>query len=203
MSEKGISSLFKSKLGIGIAIITVVVAGGLVGYVALNSTASKSPATEYYVLAYHWGYVLYDSNFNEITGMNVTKGTHVQIHLLSAGGLTMELHESLEERNANNTLAGFNAGDVDEAMEAAEGGGLLAHSLQIDGAYSSKGAITTSDAVVNATSVQSLATQLKDMHKLPTLDFTANSIGSFKIYCTVYCGDYHSDMYLKNALVVT
>ena len=135
--------------------------------------------------------------------MTVNHGNHVKIHLLSAGGLTEELHESFEERNANNSLAGYNGTDVDEAMEAAEGSGLLQHGLTINGTYEdSLVPVKTTMAVTNATSVQELVNKLNDAGKMPTLSFTANKVGTFSIYCTVSCGEYHPQMFRTNAFIV-
>lgn len=200
MSEKGILG---SKIGIAVIVAAVVVVGGIAGFLVLNS--GQGPATEYYAVSYHWGFAFYDKDFNEVQNMTVNQSAHVRIYLLSASGLTQELHEVYEERTMDMGIGSeHNMTVIMEAMEEAEDAGKLNHGIIISGSYGSKGAISTDidTGVVDATSIQDLATKLQEKNKLPVLDFTADTKGNFNIICTIDCGEYHADMIAENALRV-
>jgi len=200
MSEKG---FLGSKMGIAVIVIAVVVVGSIGGFLVLNSM-NQASAEEYYAISYHWGFAFYDKNFNEVQNITVNASTHVKIFLLSASGLTEELHSTFEQRTMMNGIGGeTNATVIMEAMETAEDAGKLDHGLAISGYGSKASAVTDiADGVTNATSIQDLATKLRDKNALPTIDFTADKVGSFNIICTVDCGEYHTDMISENAFIV-
>jgi len=196
MSEKG---FFKSKFGIAVIAIAIVGVGSLVGVFVLNSL-NNGPTTDFYVVSYHWGFTFYDEEFNEVQNITVNQSTHVRIFLLSANGLTEELHESFEERTLTNGIGGeTDPTIIMNEMESAEENGFLDHGIAFLGAYGSKGNIRTNtgESEINATSIQDLASKLKDLNELPVLDFIADTKGNFDIYCTVPCGDYHSAMIIE------
>ena len=154
----------------------------------LNSM-NQTPAEEYYALSYHWGFAFYDKNFNEVQNITVNQSAHVRIYLLSASGLTEELHSTYEQRTMMNGIGGeTNATVIMEAMELAEDAGKLDHGLSISGYGSKAYAVTDiANGITNATSIQDLATKLRDKNALPTMDFTADKVGTFNIICTVDC----------------
>ena len=168
-----------------------------------SSSTDSNSGTEFYALAYHWGFVFYNRNLQEIQNITVKSGSQVQIHLLSASELTQELHEQIEQRDQNNSVGmKFSQSQISAAMDSAESHGLIGHGLAIMGSYMMDGSITTNNVVSNATSMQSLVSQLQNLHQLPTLEFTANHIGTFSIYCRVPCGTYHSYMYRDDGFIV-
>jgi len=193
-------------LGIGIYAFSNFNISGLTSNTMSQSsdTASTTDSSvEFYALAYHWGFVLYNNKLQEIPSITVNQGSKVQIHLLSASELTNELHEQIEQRDQNNTVGmKYSQSEIMDAMDRAESNGLIFHGLSITGQYMMDGSVKTNNMVANATSIQNLVSQLVSIHDLPTLTFNANRSGSYGIYCTVPCGDYHSDMYLNNAFNV-
>ena len=206
------------QISISILLIIVTIGSGIFVFSNFNSpsmthysmvpndyaTPNNSQAlSEFYALAFHWGYVLYDKNLNEIRSISVSKGSNVKIHLLSASELTEELHEQIEQNDLNNTVGlKHSQTEIMEAMESAENSGLLTHGLSISGPYMMSGSIKTNEVVTNATSIQNLVSQLTNLNELPTLNFVATRTGSFGFYCTVPCGEYHSDMYINNVFNV-
>lgn len=172
-------------LGIGVALVVGLLVGGVVGMLAVPRA---SPEATYTVVAYHWGFAIYDAQGNEVPKIDVARGTVVTLLVIGAEALSPEIHEVYEMRTVaaweNNSAYGNRDGlEIMMEMEAAEAAGLLDHSVSIAG-Y---------DLNV-VTDFESPSPKL--------VTFVADQAGTFDITCQQFCGWGHQYMQLAGGLVV-
>ncbi len=159
------------------------------GTVALIAAPSPAPQATFTVVAYHWGFALYDEGGAEVPQIAVSRGTVVTLLVISAASLGHEVHEGLMGRTIaaweNKTaFGGKTAMELMELMEEAEAQGQVDHAVLIPGF-----------GVRAVTDHESPA---------PTqVTFVADKAGSFDIRCGVFCGFGHAYMDLEGGLVVS
>lgn len=173
-------------IGIGVALVVGLLIG--VGIMALTNPA-PSPEKTFTVVAYHWGFAIYDEDGTEIPKIEVARGTVVTLDVIGAEALSHELHEAFMERTieawADNPEYGDkNATEIMEFLEQAEDAGLMDHSLDI---------VDYDIHVV--TDSESPAPQ--------RVTFVADMSGTFDILCTQFCGWGHQYMSLVGGFVVS
>lgn len=158
-----------------------------IGILALTSPA-MAPEKTFTVVAYHWGFAIYDEQGNEIPRIEVAQGTVVTLLVIGAEALSHEIHEAYVERVIetwadNPDYGGMSAEEIEAAIEGAGASGLLNHSLSIDG-YD----------VEVPTDVSSPVPQ--------QFTFIAHKSGTFAIRCLTYCGSGHGYMVIEDGFVV-
>ncbi len=173
-------------IGIGVALVVGLLLGW--GVVSLTTPATP-PQKTFTVVAYHWGFAIYDEQGQEIPKIEVARGTQVTLLVIGAEALSHELHEVFEDRTIeaweNNTAFGNkNASEIHEEIEDAELQGLVNHSVSISG-Y----------GVNVVTDVDSASPK--------RATFTADTVGTFDILCLNECGWGHQWMKLSGGFVVT
>lgn len=173
-------------LGLGVALVVGLLVGGLVVSV---TTPRAPPEATFTVVAYHWGFAVYDAEGNEVPKIEVARGTVVTLLVVGASALNHEIHEAYEMRTIqaweNNSAYGNKNGTaIMMEMEMAGAQGLLDHS------------VTISAFNVNVvTDRESPSPQI--------VTFVADQAGAFDIQCQKFCGWGHQYMELAGGLVVT
>ncbi|MFQ6012404.1 MAG: hypothetical protein ACE5LS_01995 [Thermoplasmata archaeon] len=173
-------------LWVAIALAGGLLLGTLIGFV---SAPAPAPQRTFTVVAYHWGFAVYDENGNEVPQIEVTRGTDVTLLVISAASLGHEVHEELMGRTIaaweNNTAFGGKTGpELMALMEEAETEGLLNHAIRI----AEFGVVVETDYETPAPA---------------QVTFVADKVGSFDILCGVFCGWGHAYMALTGGLVVS
>ncbi len=169
--------------------IGVIAAAALVtGTTAALLLAPSTPQRTYTVMAYHWGFALYDESGNEVPQIEVAPGTQVTLEILSAASLDHEAHHEMMERTIeawadNPEYGGKTAMELHELMEDAEAAGLNDHLVTIAAFGVSVPTDHESSEPVRAT-------------------FVADQTGTFDIRCMGLCGWGHQFMVLEGGLVV-
>jgi hypothetical protein len=171
-----------------IAVILVgIITGLLLGSVLLSGAP---PTKTFNIVAYHWGYALYDQDWNEIKQIEVKRGTTVRLVAFPAHLFSHEMVEEFDRRIMDKGFGEYPPGDprIADLMEAAEedpatlNHGVFIGPLNVDLRPKSN-ADTFEEAI-------------------DSVEFTADAIGSFDISCSVVCGVGHPYMVLEGALIV-
>ncbi len=175
-----------------ILLIVGLIIGLLAGYFSGALLAPGEPAraeATFTVVAYHWGFAIYDENGIEVPKMEVSEGTEVTLLLIGGEALSHDLHEIYEERTIeawedNPDFGNLNHTELHEEMEDAEAQGLHEHGVRIAafGVEEEVGGESASPTIVT---------------------FIADETGSFDIVCQVFCGFGHQYMVLSGGLVVS
>jgi hypothetical protein len=165
---------------------------GIVTGLLLGSVlASGAPPTKTFnIITYHWGYALYDEDWNEIKQMEVKRGTTVRLVAFPQSVLPNEIREQLWQRTVDNGFGEFPPGDprIADLIEAAYADptsanhGVFIGQLNVD-----------LGPKENASSLE---------EAIDSIEFTTDAIGTFDIVCSVFCGVGHPNMGLQGALVV-
>lgn len=171
-----------------IAVILVgIITGLLLGSVLLSGAP---PTKTFNIVNYHWGYALYDEDWNEIEQIEVKRGTTVRLVAFPAEVLSHEIGEQFEERVVDKGFGEYPPGDprIHELIEAVHDDpalvnhGVFIGLLNVD--LRPKGDASTLEEAIDS------------------IEFTTDAIGSFDIICPVACGVGHPYMVLDGALVV-
>ncbi len=190
---------------VGLAVAAVAILAGLAAYLYLGGAPSVSGEERvFYVVAYHWGFVFYDENFNEVSNIVVNKGDRVTIYLIPGAAFDKETHETYQERTVESGIGDLPAGsqEIIAKMEEAEEEGLLDHGLAIEGYDVNirtnyklfRGGATSIGEVFNIESEDTLRAHM--------ISFVADKPGTFDIICSVFCGYGHGWMYVPGGFVV-
>ena len=171
--------------------IAVILVGIITGLLLGSVLTSGAPPTKTFnIVTYHWGYALYDKDWNEIEQIEVKRGTTVRLVAFPASVLTDEMREQFKQRTIDNGFGEYQPGDsriagLVEASyidPAAVNHGVLISQLNVD--------LRPKD------DVSSLKTAVD------SIEFTTDAIGAFDILCSVFCGGGHPFMVLEKAFVV-
>jgi hypothetical protein len=181
-------------------IIGIIVVSGFLYF----NQQPKKPKT-FYVVAYHWGYAIYDENLNEISKISVNKGDLVKIVLLPAEAFSHEFHESLVQRTIERGIGDLPPGssEIVEKLDEAEEKGLLNHGFSILG--------YDVDIVTDYTQFSGSAGSLDELLKVEkssaiqrhTITFRADKPGSYDIICSKFCGYGHGWMIIPGGFTVS
>ncbi|MFQ5919843.1 MAG: hypothetical protein ACE5I4_07355 [Thermoplasmata archaeon] len=180
---------FGRRLWLWVTVIAVAAVLGSVAAVLLSSPAPATMERTYQVVAYHWGFAIFDENGNEVPRIEVAEGTEVTLSVISAASLDHEAHHEYMERTIeawadNPAFGGKTAMELHELMEEAEAAGLNDHVVTIP----AFGVSATTD------------------HESPTpvvVTFVADERGTFDIVCAGLCGWGHLFMSLPGGVVVS
>ncbi len=171
--------------------IAVILVGIITGLLLGSALQSGAPPTKTFnIVAYHWGYALYDEDWNEIEQIEVERGTTVRLIAIPAYALSHEIQEGFHERVLENGVGEYPPGDerIYDLMEAAhEDPAAVSHGVfigQLNVDLSPNGNASTLEEAIDS------------------IEFTTDAIGTFDISCSVSCGVGHSSMVLEGAFVV-
>ncbi len=180
----------ESKSRFWILIGVAVVVGALVGFGAtMLATPAPPPTATFTVVAYHWGFAIYDEDGVEIPKIEVARGTEVTLLVIGAEALSTDIHEEFGHRTVeaweNKTAFGGKTGpEIHDEIEDAEDQGLMDHSVRISG--------------------YDVDIKTKAMSPSPVkVTFTADTAGTFDIICNFFCGWGHQYMALTGGFVVS
>ncbi len=171
-----------------IAVILVgIITGLLLGSVLLSGAP---PTKTFNIVNYHWGYALYDEDWNEIEQITVKQGTTVRLVAFPVSVLSDEIREQLWQRVANKGFGDYPPGDprIPDLVRAGfenpsyASHGVLILPLNVD--LRPKEHTSTLEEAIDS------------------VEFTTDAIGSFDIVCSVFCGIGHGAMRLDGAFVV-
>lgn len=173
-------------------VIMVFLVGITTGFFLGRVLAPEAPPTKTFnIVPYHWGYALYDEDWNEIEQIEVAQGTTVRLVAIPAYSLSHEVQEGFHERVLGNGFGDYPPGDdrIPALMEAAHedpdtsSHGVFIGQLNVD--LNPNGNAATLEGAIDS------------------IEFTADDIGVFDISCSVNCGAGHSSMILEGVFVVS
>ncbi len=170
--------------------IGVIAAVALVtGTTAALLLAPSTPQRTFTVMAYHWGFAVYDENGNEVPQIEVAPGTQVTLEILSGASLDHGAHHEMMERTIeewadNPEYGGKTALELHELMEEAETAGLNDH------------LVTIAELGVSVPTDHESSDPVR-------VTFVADQTGTFDIRCMGLCGWGHHLMVLGGGLVVS
>jgi hypothetical protein len=199
----------------------VVALGALMILIAVSALLSADfspyklrPVKTFYVVAYKWGYVFYDSQFNEIPYMSVNRGDEVEIYLIPASQIIrdpllsarMNSYVEYENRTRWHGIGPLPPNDPRITEEIVASHNLPDHSMFIEG-YNV--VVFTCDECVKTGGEgehrvrYSIRQVLEEARaSVGYVRFVADKTGSFDVYCTVYCGFGHPYQTVKGAFIV-
>ncbi|MEM4303948.1 MAG: hypothetical protein QXQ70_08660 [Candidatus Caldarchaeum sp.] len=169
------------------------------------------PLKTFYVVAYYWGYVFYDENFNEIPYMVVNRGDEVVINLIPAYVIIRDpvlssregRYVEYENRTHRKGIGELPPGDLRISQEIVKAHleGYSDHGLFIEG-YN-MGTYTCSKCFDGEHKVRDFQQVLQEAaDAIGSLRFVADKPGSYTIYCQIYCGYGHPFQRMENAFIV-
>ncbi|MDJ0274938.1 MAG: hypothetical protein NYU90_07065 [Aigarchaeota archaeon] len=172
------------------------------------------PVKTFYVVAYKWGYVFYDSQFNEIPYMAVNRGDEVEIYLIPASqiirdpilSVRMNAYVEYENRTRWSGIGPLPPNDPRITEEIVASHDLPDHSMFIEG-YNV--VVITCDECAKSREGEthkvrySIRQVLEEARaSVGYVRFVADKQGSFDVYCTIYCGFGHQYQRVRGAFVV-
>ncbi len=170
-----------------IAVILVGIITGLLLGSVLYSGAS--PVKTFNIITYHWGYALYDEDWNEIEQIEVKRGTTVRLVAIPDHLLSREIQAQFDPRVVDNGIGEYQAGDPkilalieEEHTNLNTDHGVFIGLLNID-LRPNEHALTLEEAI-------------------DSIEFTADAIGTFDISCSVFCGMGHPYIVFDEAIVI-
>ena len=185
-----------------VPIVIAVVVVGAAAFVLFPGISGGPKEKVFIIVGYHWGYALYDSNYNEIDQIVVKKGDTVKIYFISARSLSEEFYSKLEARAINNGVGGLSGDDLRAKIEEAISAGQIDHGLQIT-AFNVFVATNTKNFSGKAKSLEEFfKTENKQAIEDQAVVFKADKVGTFDIICYVVCGYGHSFMVRNDAIKV-
>jgi hypothetical protein len=164
-------------------------------------TPPGGPGKTFYIVVHHWGFAIYDSEWNEIPRIVVQKGDTVTLYVIPAEALTEEAHEEFEERTIQRGIGDLPPNDpkIMDKIEEAEEAGLLNHSVAIL-EYGIN--IPTDVSKVTSKANSPREAFLMGNPGGGSVTFTADKVGRFDIICLIFCGYGHPWMVLRGGLEV-
>jgi heme/copper-type cytochrome/quinol oxidase subunit 2 len=173
---------------VALFLVGLLLGAGIVAVVRPAGPAAAPLERTFTIVAYHWGFVIFDEDGEEVPGIQVPLGTRVTLVIMGAEALNVDLHEAYKERTIalwadNPDYGGFTEAELRQGFDDAEQQGLLIHSVAIEG----YGINVLADIATGA-------------HKVVT--FVADKAGSFTIRCLNFCGMGHGYMALQGGFVV-
>lgn len=180
-----------------IAIILVGIITGLLLGTMLISGAS--PTKTFNIIAYHWGYALYDEDWNEIEQMEVELGTTVRLVAYPISLFSQELQEEFYQRVVDRGLK-VSLGD-EEVLEYLPGDARIADIIEA--------ARTDPDTLNHGVFIAEFNIDLSPKTDVSTwegaidsIEFTPDALGIFEMSCSIECGPGHEFFSLLEALIV-
>ncbi len=188
-----------------LAAVLLLAAIGIAGaLVIMKPGQSPQPSMKtFYAVAYSWGFAFYDESFNRIDTIAVNKGDRVLVHFMSMRVLSQEGINAFVDEQVKKGIGLLRPNDPqirDQILRALEYE-LFDHTLTVGG-YGLTVEVDGSKSPGKARDLREAVTT-KDPTIRP-LEFVADKVGTFPIYCAVYeCGYGHTDMIVPAGLAVS
>ncbi len=192
-----------TKLVIPIVAVIVVI-GIAVAFLfpGLIGTAPQEEEKVFIVVAYHWGFALYDENYNPIDQIVVNKGDKVKLYFFNARSFAEEFYSVLEERELEKGIGGLTGEELKAKIEEAISTGQIDHGLQI-----------TAFKVFMSTNYKNFSGKAKTLSEFfqiedkeaieqQSVTFVADKPGTYDFICYIVCGYGHTFMVYQDALKV-
>lgn len=180
-----------------IAVILVGVISGLL--LGATMSGGAPPTKTFNVIAYHWGYALFDENWNEIEQMEVKLGTTVRLIAHPVNLFSQELQDKFYQRVVDRGLS-TSLGDAVE-IKYPPGDPRIAEIIMK--------ARTNPETLNHGVSITALNVDLspktdKSIFEgaIASIEFTPDALGVFEMSCSIECGPGHEFFALEKALVV-
>ena len=170
--------------------IAVILLGIITGLLLGSVLASGAPPTKTFnIITYHWGYALYDEDWNEIEQMEVERGTRVRLVAFPDPIWSSEKEGQFDPRVVSNGIGEYQPGDPkilalieEEHTNLNTDHGVFIAQLNVD-LRPDEHALTLEEAI-------------------DSVEFTTDAIGTFSISCSVFCGMGHPYMVFDGAIVI-
>ncbi len=170
--------------------IAVILVGIVTGLLLGSVLASGAPPTKTFnIITYHWGYALYDEDWNEIEQIVVERGTRVRLVAIPDHLLSSEIQSQFDPRVISTGIGEYQPGDPkilalieEEHTNLNTDHGVFIGPLNVD-LRPKEHALTLEEAI-------------------DSVEFTTDAIGTFSISCSIFCGMGHPYMTLDGAFVV-
>ncbi len=172
------------------AAIAVILVGILVVASACAGPELEPKTQTFNIVTYHWGYALYDEDWNEIEQIEVKRGTTVRLVAIPAYTLSHEIQEEFHERVLEKGFGEYPPGDPripDLVRVGFENPAYASHGVLI----------LPFDVDLRPNEHASTLEAATD-----SVEFTTDALGNFGILCSVACGIGHPYMALDEAFVV-
>ncbi len=179
--------------------LAVILVGMDIGLLLGGGPQSATLPTEtFYVVPYHWGFTLYDKDWNEIERMEVEQGTRVRLVAVPAVLFEREIEDEFRQKVVDRGLVTSKGEVVTEYPPGDPGIADIIDTARNDPSKISHGpSIIEFDITLRPKGDASALDQAID-----SAEFTAEAIGSFDLVCSIVCGPGHTRMRLQGALVV-
>jgi len=192
-----------TKLLIPIAAVIVVL--GIIAAFVLPGMMGTAPQEEekvFIVVAYHWGFALYDEDYNPIDQIVVNQGDKVKIYFFNARSFAPEFHTQLEEKELETGIGGLTGEELKAKIDEAISTGQIDHGLQI-----------TAFKVFMSTNYKNFSGKAKSISEFFQIEdkeaieqqavtFVADKPGTYDFVCYIVCGYGHTFMVYQDALKV-
>ncbi len=188
-----------------IPIVAVIVVIGIVAaflFPGMIGTGPQEEAKVFIVVAYHWGFALYDENYNPIDQIVVNKGDKVKIYFFNARSFSDEFHEKLEEKAIREGVGGLSGEELRAKIEEAIATGQVDHGLQVT-AFKIFMSTNYKNFSGKANSLQEFfQIENKEAIEQQSVTFVADKPGTYDFICYIVCGYGHTFMVYQDALKV-
>jgi len=181
--------------------IAVILVGVITGLLFGTSMSGGAPPTKTFnVIAYHWGYALFDENWNEIKQMEVNLGTTVRLNAYPVNLFSQELQKKFYQRVVDKGLSISLVKDGPE-IKLPPGDPKIAEIIEA--------ARTNPETLSHGVSIEVFNVDLspkadKSIFEgaIASIEFTPDALGSFKLNCSIECGPGHAFFAMADALIV-
>ncbi len=174
--------------------ITIILVGIITGLLLGTAFLSGAPPTKtFHVIAYHWGYAIFDEDWNEIEQMVVKRGTTVRLITYPITLFSQELQEELYQRVVDRGLK-TSLGD-EEVVEYPPGDARITDIIEA--------ARTDPDTANHGVFIAEFNVDLSPKEEtIDIIEFTPDALGIFEMSCSIECGPGHEYFALEEALIV-
>lgn len=181
--------------------IAVILVGVITGLLLGTTMSGGAPPTKTFnVIAYHWGYAIFDENWNEIEQMEVKLGTTVRLIAYPVNLFSQELQDELYQRVVDKGLSISLVKDGPEIKLPPGDPGI---------AKIVREAHMNPDTLNHGVAIEEFDVDLSPKadkstwgEGIDSIEFTPDALGTFKMSCSIECGPGHAFFALMNALVV-
>lgn len=189
-----------TKVIIPLAVVIVIIGFTLL-FLAPGMTGVQEEKV-FIVVAYYWGFALYDEDFNKIDQIVVNQGDRVKIYFFNARSFSEEFYSQLEEESITMGVGGLSGDDLRGKIDEAVSVNQIDHGLQI-----------TEFKVFMSTNYRNFSGEAKSLSEFfeiedeeaieqQAITFVADKPGTYDFVCYIVCGYGHAYMIYQDALRV-
>lgn len=204
------------------AVAGIVIAVIIIGGAAYVMARPQTPERSFYVVAYHWGFVVFDENGVELDQISVAKGTRVTLYAINAHALdAAHAHDTDTDHahDADHAHVAFNGlpeaiHGLPEAVHSAIENIDFHEMSETENIIPEPEDTTLQDKIEEAEDqgLEDHGLGIKEflvmvdleaeVTELSKMSFIADKTGKFEFVCTVDCGYGHIYMAMLSLIVV-